>query len=165
MPYQSTLKRSTVCVCVCVCVYERERERREMLALDPTHRLWLLAGGWRELGQEGRKGLGEWSGRRRPGKELDSILEGAAEDTQVTHERHEGWRGGDREAAGDGLLTGRGMVPTKQLQCPLDLGRWVSSEHLSSQSRLERPLEGREEGGREGGLNQAIDPLTWSQKT
>ena len=81
------------------------------------------------------------------------------------HERPEGWRGGDRGAARGGLLTGRGMVPTKQLQCPPDLGGWVSSEHLSSWSRPERPLEGREEEEREGGVHQAIDPLTWSQKT
>ena len=49
-----------------------------MLALDPIHRLWLLAGGWRELGQEERKGWGECSGRRWLGKELGSILEGVA---------------------------------------------------------------------------------------
>ena len=78
-----------------------------------------------------------------------------------------------------GLITGEAMELTRQLQCPPDLGGWVSSVHLSSQSSLvlleaigrkEARKEGRKEGsgegrkegrkgGKKGGLNQAIDSL------
>ena len=48
------LKQSTVCVRE----RERERERWEMLALEPIHRLWLLAGGMEGAWTEEKKGMG-----------------------------------------------------------------------------------------------------------
>ena len=106
----------------------------------PHPQTLTLSWGMEGASRGGRKGMGRvfWEEAAGEGAGLHPGRCSQLNDIQVMHERLERWHGGERGAAGGGLLTGRGVLPTKQLQCPPDLGGCVSSEHLSSQSRLER---------------------------